>query len=48
MDADEAQNRDDVPDLTKMLIRKALLQGALENTPYKGLNAPYSLYAIPD
>ena len=26
----------------------ALLAGALELTPYKGLNAPYSLYAIPE
>ena len=48
MDADEAQIRDDVPDLTKVLIRKALLPGMLEFTPYKGLNAPYSLYAIPE
>ena len=48
MDADEAQSRDDVPDLTKVLIRKALLAGALELTPYKGLNAPYFLYSIPE
>lgn len=48
LDAEEAQHREDIPDLTRVLIRRALLPGALVLTPYEGLNAPYSLYTVPD
>ena len=44
MDIDESQTRDDVPDLTKVLIRKAIKANKFIYTPYNGKNPPYSLY----
>ncbi len=49
MDADEALEREDVPDLTKKLIQSARNPGrGLELTPFQSGEkwAPYSLYGI--
>lgn len=44
MDADEALTRDDVPELTKIMISRAVSAKGFVNTPYNGKNPPYSLY----
>ena len=40
----EALGRDDVPDLTKTMIKAAMKGTGMELTPYIGRTAPYSLY----
>ncbi|HWT75754.1 MAG TPA: NUDIX hydrolase [Mobilitalea sp.] len=46
MDINEALNRDDVPDLTKKLIKCAMSDATFHEIPYQGntKNGPYSLY----
>lgn len=44
MGIDEALGRDDVPDLTKVMIERALKNSGMAKTPYVGRTAPYSLY----
>lgn len=44
MDTDEALSREDVPQLTKIMIAKALSIGGFTVTPYTGSNPPHSLY----
>ena len=44
MNVDEALQRNDVPDLTKKLIKCALNGSGLEQIDYDGSNPPYSLY----
>ena len=46
LDVSEALERDDVPDLTKSLIRCALRGGGLDRLEYEGRHAPCSLYGI--
>ena len=44
MPIDEVLGRDDVPDLTKTMIKAAMKGIGMEFTPYIGRTAPYSLY----
>lgn len=46
LDVDEALSRDDVPDLTKSLIKCALSGKGLNQIDYDGSHAPCSLYGI--
>lgn len=49
MDIQEALDREDVPDLSKTLIRAALTGDGLKSTPYVSANqqfAPLSLYCL--
>ena len=46
LDCSEALEREDVPGLTKSMIRCALAVGGLGALPYKGSNPPCSLYGI--
>lgn len=46
LDVDEALDRDDVPDLTKSLIKCALNGKGLSKIDYDGSHAPCSLYGI--
>ena len=46
LDVGEALSRDDVPDLTKSLIKCALSGKGLEQIDYDGRHAPCSLYGI--
>ena len=47
LDADEALTREDVPQLTKIMIAKALQGGGFADTSYTGSNPPHSLYCEP-
>jgi len=44
MDPDEALRRDDVPELTKIMISRAVSKKGFVSTLYNGKNPPYSLY----
>ena len=46
LDVDEALSRDDVPDLTKSLIKCALSGKGLRKINYEGSHEPCSLYGI--
>ena len=46
LDIDEALSRDDVPELTKSLVKCALNGKGLKETEYNGSNAPCSLFVI--
>jgi len=46
LDVNEAQTRDDVPYLTKILVKKALEGGGLVTLPYESRNQPASLYGV--
>lgn len=46
LDINEALNRDDVPELTKSLIKCAISSNGLEQIDYTGNNLPCSLYGI--
>ena len=46
LDIDEALKREDVPELTKSLIRCAVSDGGLKQIDYNGNNPPCSLYGI--
>ena len=46
LDIDEALNRDDVPELTKSLIKCAISSNGLEQIDYNGNNSPCSLYGF--
>jgi ADP-ribose pyrophosphatase YjhB (NUDIX family) len=50
MDINEVFNRDDVPDLTKKLIKCALSDVSFYEIPYQGNinHGPYSLYGVID
>ena len=44
MPINEALMRDDVPDLTKLMIKAALREGKFTRLPFNGRSAPNSLY----
>ncbi len=44
LDAEEAQQREDVPELTRIMIRKALEAGQWVSTPFHSNHQPCSLY----
>jgi len=44
MDPQEALQREDVPDLTKTMIQKAISGGGWESVPYQSRHNPCSLY----
>ena len=44
MDVSEALTRDDVPELTKIMIESAMKEHKFVKMPYQGNNPPYSLY----
>ena len=46
LDIDEALNREDVPELTKSLIKSAINGKGLEQADYNGNNPPCSLYGL--
>lgn len=46
LDIDEALQREDVPELTKIMIRNALKENKFVKIPYEGKNPPYFLYGI--
>ena len=46
LDVDEALERDDVPDLTKKLIKCALSGNGLSQIDFDGSNPPCSLYGV--
>lgn len=46
LDTDEALDRNDVPQLTKSLIKCAISGSGLEQIDYNGNNPPCSLYGI--
>jgi ADP-ribose pyrophosphatase YjhB (NUDIX family) len=46
LNVDEALQRDDVPYLTKVLIKSALKQDGLSQQEYEGFNFPCSFYSM--
>ena len=44
MEPQEALSRDDVPELTKIMIRKAFQPGAWASVPFQSSHNPCSLY----
>ena len=46
VDTSEALERDDVPELTKIMIQNAMKDSRFVQIPYEGKNPPYSLYGM--